>query len=141
MASSYAAALHSFSRPFRVAYPTRHRQGTTFWLDYVRAHWTKITVAVGIGMLVGFIAGVLSSRAALPFADAVYAASSAPAPTIVVKSSAPTAANQVAQEELTRLREQNKQLETMLADLKKTAPSAHAHRLQSHHRRRTRARA
>jgi hypothetical protein len=141
VASSYAAALHSFSRPFKVAYPTRTEKRSGLWLDSVKAHWTKITLAVAIGMFAGFIAGVVTSRAGLLFTQVVYAAAPAPAPNIVaVKPAVPTADKPLAQDEVTRLRAQNEQLQTMLAELKKT-PAAHARRAKAHHRRRTHARA
>jgi hypothetical protein len=141
VASYYAAALHSFSRPFKVAYPTRHQNRSALWLEYVKAHWTKITLAVAVGMFAGFIAGVVSSRAGLLFTQVVYAAP-APAPDITgLKPAAPTAVHRLAQDEVTRLRAENEQLETMLAELKKTSPPAHTRRAKAHHRRRTRARA
>lgn len=140
VASYYAAALHSFSRPFKVAYPTRREKKTALWLEYAKAHWSKITLATTIGMLAGFIAGVVSSRAGLLVPHVVYAATATPAPNVpILKPAPPSAANQVAQDEVTRLRAQNEQLETMVAELKKATPPTR--RAKAHHRRRTRAHA
>ena len=140
MASYYAAALHSFSRPFKIVYPTRQEKRAALWPDYVKAHWTKITLAAAIGMLFGFIAGVVSSRAGALFTPVVYAAASAPTQSIpATKPAAPTASSQAAQDELTRLRAQNEQLASMLAQLKKNAPPTHARRAMAHHRRRNHA--
>jgi hypothetical protein len=142
VASYYAADLQSFSRPFKVVYPTRPEHRSALWVAYVRAHWTKIALAAAVGMLFGFIAGVVSSRAGALFTPVVYAAASAPGPASVAsKPSAPTAAHQAAQDELTRLRAQNEQLASMVAELKKNAPAAHGRRAVSHHRRHTRAHA
>ena len=141
MASYYAAALHSFSRPFRVAYPRREAKGATLWLGYVKAHWTKIAVAAGLGMLVGFVAGVVSSHFGLLSTPVVYAAPSPARNFAALKPQAPTAANQIAQDELTRLRTQNEHLEAMLAEFQKTPPPAHARRAKARHRRRARAHA
>jgi hypothetical protein len=97
-------------------------------------------LAAAVGVFAGFIAGVVTSRAGLLFTQVVYAAAPVPAPNIAaLKPTAPSAANQLAQDELTRLRVQNEHLENMLAELQKTAPPAHTRRARSHHRRRARA--
>jgi uncharacterized membrane protein YfcA len=141
VASYYAAALHSFSRPFKIVYPTRQEKRAALWPDYVKAHWTKITLAAALGMLFGFIAGVVSSRAGALFTPVVYAAASAPMPSMLVTKPARAASNQSAQDELIRLRAQNEQLASMLAELKKNAPPSHARRAIAHRRRRTHAHA
>ena len=140
VSAQYAAALHSFSRPFKVAYPARCHHRSTLSFDYVKAHWKKISMAAAVGMLAGFIAGLVSSRSGVLLSEVVYAASSAPAPNLITAkpSPPPAAVGRVAEEELARLRTQNQQLQTIVAELRRDTPSSHPHRAKAHHRRRGR---
>lgn len=143
MSTQYAAALHSFSRPFKVAYPARYESRVGLCFDYIKAHWKKISMAAAIGMLAGFIAGVVSSRTGPLLTETVYASSPAPAANMVALKPMPPsgATSQVAQDELARLRAQNEKLQTMVAELEKETPTAHSRRGKVHHRRRGRAHA
>ena len=139
MSAQYAAALHSFSRPFKVAYPARSQPHTILGFEYVKAHWKKISTAAAVGILAGFIAGVVSSRAGLLFTEVVYAAAPAAAPSaLTLKPPPPIAFNEVAQQELARLRAQNEQLQTTVAELRKESPQSRARRAKSHHRKHAR---
>lgn len=138
VSGQYSAALSPFSRPIRIAYPdSAVRGGVGICARYLRQHWNKIAVAIGAGVLAGFLAGAVSSRENPALSQVVYAAGPA-------KQAVPEAAqvqNTMIQpmQEVSRLRAENQQLQALVEELQKGQPAVRGHRAKAHHKRRAHA--
>jgi hypothetical protein len=151
VSSQSAAALGPFCRPMKVAYPARAVDESMIsgarllCMRYLREHWTKIAVALIGGLLAGFLAGAVNSRESMAIGQVVYAAGVTPgqasAVTAAVVSASgmakPSATEQAALEEVSRLRAENQQLQARVDELQ----NERAGRKHPHHRRRSGGRA
>jgi hypothetical protein len=155
VSSQSTATLGLFCRPMKVAYPAPAvRSWAGVCVRYLRKHWTKIAVAVTGGVLAGFFAGAVSSRESLELNQVVYAAgtatnTNASALGTVQHQTAPAEQNQAqrnqseqaTQQEMSRLKAENQQLQALVDELQKERPAAHNRRVKTHHRRRSAAHA
>jgi hypothetical protein len=133
-----AAALGSFSKPIRIAYPVPAvRKAFAVSARYMKEHWIKITLAVLGGLIAGFFAGAASSREYTALNQVVYAANLPPAQSSPAVSPAPSpsAANQAVAQEISRLRAENQQLQSLVEQLRKGSPATHSRRAKARHRR------
>jgi hypothetical protein len=140
VSSQSAAALDSFCRPMRVAYPAPAVRSGARWCErYLREHWNKIAVALMGGVLAGFLAGAVNSREYVAVTQVVYAAGvngnrNNPALVGAQQQDAAAqriAAGQAAFEEVSRLRAENQQLQSLVDELQ----NERASRKHTHHRR------
>jgi hypothetical protein len=135
-----AAALGSFPKPIRISHPIPVApKAFAVSARYMKEHWMKITVAVLAGLVAGFFAGALSSREHTAFNQVVYAANLPSTHTSAPASSAasPSAADPAVAQEMSRLRAENQQLQSLVEQLRKSSPSAHLRRAKARHRRHT----
>lgn len=135
-----AANLDSFCRLIRVAHRApAARNGARLWERYLRAHWNKIAVALIGGVLAGFVAGAVNSREYFAVTQVVYAAGvnakpGNPALAGVEEQNAAAqrnASEDAALAEVSRLRAENQQLQSLVDELQ----NERASRKHTHHRR------
>lgn len=146
VSSQSTAALGAFCRPMKVAYPVRPvNKSLELCLGYLREHWNKIAMALIAGLLAGFFAGAVNSREFLAMGDVVYAAGLVPTPSgsaawavkRASEAARPSAAEQAAIEEASRLRAENQQLQALVNELQNEHAPAHARKGHARHRRRS----
>jgi len=145
VSSQSTAALGPFSRPIKIAYPTPAARGGARMLpQYLKEHWTKIMIAVMGGVLSGFFAGALSSRESATLGQVVYAAgvTGNPSATRIPATQQPKAepasstGEPANMQEVSRLRQENQQLQALVDELQKERPSPSRH-MKARHRRHT----
>ncbi|HEX3685868.1 MAG TPA: hypothetical protein VHU83_25280 [Bryobacteraceae bacterium] len=149
LSSQSTATLGLFCRPMKVAYPAPAvRSCAGVCARYLRAHWPKIAVAVIGGALAGFFAGAVSSRQTLELNQVVYAAGTATNASTLGTAQLQTApagqtqaeqneVQQATQQEVSRLKAENHQLQALVDELQKERPAAHNRRVKTHHHRRS----
>jgi hypothetical protein len=133
MSAHCTTAFHALYRPIRVAYPARSEDRVTMCIEYVKAHWKKIGVAVLSGIFAGFLAGAATSRADFPLSQVVYAAPIASPASTKVSSVTASATSPDTAAELSRLRAQNQELQALVDKLRKQA-EGRTHRASLHKR-------
>jgi hypothetical protein len=141
VSSQYSAAWSPLSRPIRIAYPATALQGGAgTHKEYVRQHWSKITIAVVAGILAGFLAGAVSSRENPPLTQVVYAAGVTTSGTARSSLAEPwqgaPATTQASAQEVSQLRAENEHLQALVDQLQKAHPATRSYRAKSHRRRR-----
>jgi hypothetical protein len=105
-------------------------------------------VAVIGGALAGFFAGAVSSRQTLELNQVVYAAGTATNASTLGTAQLQTApagqtqaeqneVQQATQQEVSRLKAENHQLQALVDELQKERPAAHNRRVKTHHHRRS----
>lgn len=126
VSGQFATTADSFCRPIRVAYPAPAVRSGARWCErYLRAHWNKIAVALIGGVLAGFLAGAVNSREYFSVNQVVYAAGVSanprnPALARAQQQNAPaqrSAGEQAALAEVSRLRAENQQLQSLVDEL------------------------
>ena len=133
VSSQLMAAYGPLPRPIRVAYGSEGAVSKAApgvagaFEQYVKEHWKKVAVAVGSGLLAGFLAGAVTSREYLDPTRVVYAAT----PQVAPGNSLP---GQTALDELARLRVENRQLRALVDDLQKGRPASHGRHLRPRRR-------
>jgi hypothetical protein len=143
VSSQSTATFDAFCRPMKIVYPAPTvRSCADVCVCYLKQHWTKLAVSIIGGVLAGFFAGAVSSREYLPLNQVVYAAGTARnanAPATAPLQKVPAERNpaeQATEQEVSRLRAENQQLQALVDELQKDRPAAHSRRAKTHHRRR-----
>lgn len=132
VSSQGVATLGPYARPRRLVEKTRSASIAAPRTGFLTLHLKKIGVAAFFGVLAGFLAAGAISQTSTAREQVVYAvAERAPSTPAVAQAAVPAAADA---EELARLRSQNEELLTLVANLRKQAPHTRAVHAKSHAR-------